>query len=65
MPWINGEWRPHRRNSLGIRCDDCKLTFAAGHVPTADQNGERICAVCRRKRKEALYPASSLFDFRP
>ncbi|KKA80634.1 hypothetical protein VN94_09850 [Corynebacterium diphtheriae] len=55
MPWVNGEFRPRRRNPDGIRCDDCNLTFAAGGVPPKDRNGERICSSCRQRRYDQIH----------
>lgn len=42
MPWINGEFKPYRRNSQGIKCIKCKRIFAGEMIPT-----DRICKDCR------------------
>jgi len=55
-PATGREWRPPRRNRLGIRCARCHLTFIEGGVPAPEMggpyDGAPLCTPC----KDALAP---------
>lgn len=50
-----GQFHGDKPNHARIRCDECHLVFAAGHVPRP-VNGRRVCTECRAKLAQ-LEPA--------